>query len=153
VSDVAGAVGRKGPAIDAAYGPVVVPTLPTTRAVGLAAEALVADRLTRAGWTVLARNVHVGRLELDLLAVDPGPPRRLVAVEVRARRRRDYGLGEETVDARKLGRLRAALGRLVANGRLADGRTLPRLPPAIDLVVIEGSGSRPVVRHLRDVTA
>ena len=27
---------------------------------------------TDAGWTVLARNVHVGRHEIDLVAVDPG---------------------------------------------------------------------------------
>ena len=38
-----------------------------------------------AGWTVLARNVHVGRHELDLVAVDPGPPAALVVVEVRWR--------------------------------------------------------------------
>lgn len=129
------------------------PSRPTTRAVGLAAETLVADRLTAAGWTVLARNVRVGRLEIDLVAVDPGPPPRLVAVEVRARGRADFGLPEETVDGRKRGRLRAAFGRLVSDGELPDGRGLPSLPPAIDLVVVEPSPSGARVRHLRDVTA
>ncbi|MBA3236212.1 MAG: hypothetical protein H0T59_09520, partial [Chloroflexi bacterium] len=33
---------------------------------GDAAEALDADRLATAGWLILARNVHVGRRELDL---------------------------------------------------------------------------------------
>jgi putative endonuclease len=131
----------------------MAPRRPTTRAVGLAAEALVAERLTASGWTVLARNVRVGRLEIDLVAVDPGPPRRLVAVEVRARRRLDFGLPEETVDARKRGRLRVALGRLIAEGVLPDGRRLPSLPPAIDLVVVEPSPTGARVRHLRDVTA
>jgi putative endonuclease len=131
----------------------MAPLRPTTRAVGLAAESLVADRLTASGWTILARNVRVGRLEIDLVAIDPGPPGRLVAVEVRARRRIDFGLPEETVDARKRGRLRTALGRLMVDGVLPDGRRLPSLPPAIDLVVVEPSPTGVSVRHLRDVTA
>ena len=47
---------------------------------GDAAETLVADRLTDAGWTILARNVHVGRHEIDLVAIDPGPPAALVVI-------------------------------------------------------------------------
>ena len=57
---------------------------PAQRA-GDAAETLVAARLLAAGWTILARNVHVGRHELDLVAIDPGPPAALVVVEVRWR--------------------------------------------------------------------
>ena len=34
----------------------------------------VADRLAAGGWRILGRNVHVGRRELDIVAVDPGPP-------------------------------------------------------------------------------
>src|SRR5260370_24888541 len=93
---------------------------------GDAAESVVAARLVEAGWTVLARNVHVGRHELDLVAIDPGPPLCLVVVEVRWRGRRDFGLAEETFDHRKRGHLRAAVGRLLEDG-LPDGRTLPRL--------------------------
>ena len=52
---------------------------------GDAAESAVADRLAEAGWIVLARNVHVGRHELDLVAVDRGPPQALVVIEVRWR--------------------------------------------------------------------
>ena len=120
---------------------------------GDAAETLVARRLIDAGWTVLGRNLHVGRAELDLVAVDPGPPARLVIVEVRWRRRRAFGLPEETVDGRKVGRLRGAVGRLVAAGRLPDGTPLPRLPPAIDLVSVEPGPTGATIRHLRDVTA
>jgi hypothetical protein len=50
--------------------------------IGDAGEALIASRLEGAGWTILARNVRVGRDELDLVAIDPGPPRALVVVEV-----------------------------------------------------------------------
>ena len=67
-------------------------TRTTAQLAGDTAEALVGARLSEAGWTVLARNVHVGRHELDLVAVDPGPPPMLVVVEVRWRRRRDFGL-------------------------------------------------------------
>ena len=42
-------------------------------------EDLAAARLEAAGWTVLARNLRLGRDEVDLLGVDPGPPAALVS--------------------------------------------------------------------------
>ena len=104
---------------------------------GDAAESLVAGLLTARGWSVLARNVHAGRSELDIVAVDPGPPRRLVVVEVRWRRSREFGGAEETFDYRKRARLRIGLARLLDAGRLPDGSPLPRLPVAVDLAVVE----------------
>ena len=116
---------------------------------GDAAEAAVAAALEGAGWTILARQVRVGRAELDLVAVDPAGPT-LVIVEVRWRSRRDYGLAEETVDRRKLARIRAAAFELVDRGVLDDGTTLPRLPLRIDLVVLEPGGR---LRHHRSLGA
>ncbi|MFL5682912.1 MAG: YraN family protein [Chloroflexota bacterium] len=113
---------------------------------GDAAETLVADRLTEAGWTVLARNVHVGRHEIDLVAVDPGPPASLVVIEVRWRAARDFGLAEETVDHRKRVRIRAAAFGLLERGTLPDGSPVPRLPLRFDLVAVEPRGK---VRHHR----
>lgn len=113
---------------------------------GDAAEQLVADRLEAAGWSILGRNVHVGRHELDLIAIDPGPPGALVAVEVRWRADRAFGLPEETVDARKRIRVRAAAYGLLERGVLPDGSALPHLPLRFDLVVVE-SGNR--IRHHR----
>jgi putative endonuclease len=113
---------------------------------GDAAEQHVADHLAAAGWAILARNVHVGRYELDLIAIDPGPPRMLVAAEVRWRAGRDFGLPEETVDARKRMRVRAAAYGLLARGMLPDGSRLPGLPLRFDLVVVE-PGDR--IRHHR----
>src|SRR6188474_3299584 len=92
---------------------------------GDAAEALAATHLAEAGWIVLARNVHVGRHELDLVAVDPGPPAALVVVEVRWRGGRDFGLPEETVDHRKRAHLRMATYGLRDLGVLPDGSALP----------------------------
>ncbi len=122
---------------------------------GDAAEGNVAERLATAGWTILGRNLRFGRNEVDLLAVDPGPPATLVIVEVRWRGSRAYGLAEETFDWRKRAHLRAALGRLHELGSLPDGTALPRLPVRIDLVVVE-PGERegpPRVRHHRDALA
>lgn len=113
---------------------------------GDAAEQLVADRLTAAGWSILARNVHVGRFELDLIGVDPGPPPMLVVVEVRWRADRTFGLPEETVSGRKRLRIRAAAYGLLELGTLPDGVRLPHLPLRFDLVVVE-PGDR--VRHHR----
>ena len=122
------------------------PTRTPAQQAGDAAEVLVASRLADAGWTVLARNVHVGRHELDLVAVDPGPPAALVIVEVRWRAGRDYGLPEETVDHRKRVRVRAATYGLLDRGTLPDGSAVPRLPLRFDLVVVE-PGDR--IRHHR----
>jgi putative endonuclease len=121
---------------------------------GDAAETTVAAHLAGAGWTVLARNVRVGRGELDIVAVDPGPPAVLVAVEVRWRARRDFGLGEETFDWRKRRRVRDAAFGLLDRGRLPDGRALPRLSLRFDLILVEPSpdgAPQPRIRHHRHV--
>ena len=120
---------------------------------GDAAEALVVDHLATLGWSVLGRNIRLGRKEVDVVAVDPGPPQALVLVEVRWRARRDFGLPEETFDWRKQTHLRAAIGRLIEVGALPDGRVLPSAPIRIDLVVVEPpatAGGQPRLRHHRD---
>jgi putative endonuclease len=120
--------------------------------VGDDAEAAVALSLAADGWTILGRRVRVGRGELDLVAVDPGPPPSLVVVEVRWRRDRGFGLPEETFDRRKRGHLRRAVARLVAVGVLPDGSALPALPVRVDLVALEPPGrpgGPPRMRHHR----
>jgi putative endonuclease len=119
---------------------------------GDAAEELVAARLAATGWTILARNVRLGRDELDIVAVDPGPPRELVVVEVRRRSRRDFGLPEETLDHRKRRALRRGIAALLDGGRLPDGAPLPVLPLRVDLVALDGDGDGPPsVRHHRAI--
>ena len=125
--------------------PPVDPGRTSAQRAGDAAEQLVGSHLGSIGWTVLARNVHVGRYELDLVATDPGPPAMLVIVEVRWRARRDFGLAEETVDHRKQARLRQAAFSLLDRGGL------PRLPLRLDLVVVEpgAAGGERIIRHHR----
>ncbi len=118
---------------------------------GDAAEQLVGTHLGTIGWTVLARNVHVGRHEL--VAIDPGPPAALVVIEVRWRVSRAYGLPEETVDHRKRTRVRSAAYGLLDRGTFSGGEPLPRLPLRFDLIVVEpgvGRGDAPPrIRHHR----
>jgi putative endonuclease len=119
------------------------------------AESAVAADLATRGWTVLGRQVRAGRGELDIVGVDPGPPRMLVIVEIRWRRSRAFGLAEETLDGRKRAHLRAAIGRLLEDG-LPDGIPLPPLPIRVDLVVVEpaagaGAGERTRIRHHRAI--
>jgi putative endonuclease len=116
------------------------------------AEALVAARLGAAGWVILGRNVRLGRDELDIVALDPGPPRWLVVVEVRRRGRRDFGLAEETLDARKRKALRRAIAALREQAELPDGTPLPSLPLRVDLVALDvGPDGTPSVRHHRAI--
>jgi Holliday junction resolvase-like predicted endonuclease len=118
------------------------------------AEDLVAVRLQARGWRILGRNVHAGRSELDIVAVDPGPPARLVVVEVRWRRSRAFGGAEESFGRRKREHVVRGLGRLLERGGLPDGSVLPRLPLALDLAVVEpaaGGGRR--VTLYRDALA
>ncbi|MEK6720636.1 MAG: YraN family protein [Chloroflexota bacterium] len=120
---------------------------------GDTAEEFVAERLSRDGWRIIGRQVHIGRAEIDLLAldVDAGPD--LVAVEVRWRGRRDFGLPEESVNRRKIRRLREALWTIRERGRLADGTTVPHLRCRVDLVAVEPGVTRGEVvsRHYRAV--
>lgn len=120
---------------------------------GDAAEAAAAEYLRGLGWTILGRNVHVGRAEIDLLAIDhviSGRSGRseLVVVEVRWRVRRDFGLAEEQVPRAKLIRLRAAGLTLRSAGCLPSGVPVPAGPLRLDLIVLEPG--RPI-RHHRHV--
>ena len=124
---------------------------------GRRGEALVAAHLGSIGWTVLARRLHVGRDEIDLLAVDPGPPRAVVVVEVRTRTSSRYGTAEESVDRRKIARLYRAAAALRALGTLPGGAPLPRGPWRVDVLTVDdapaiapGAGG-PTIRHHRAV--
>ena len=128
-----------------------ITSTPAQRA-GDEAEALVATRLAAAGWTILARNLRLGRDELDLVAVDPGPPPALVVVEVRRRGRRDYGLAEETPGPPQARRPAARDRGAAGGGALPDGTALPPLPLRVDLVAVDrGPDGGTAVRHHRGI--
>jgi putative endonuclease len=75
---------------------------------GRAAEEAVARWLSAFGWEVLDRRVRPnGRGELDLVAIDPRDV--LVGIECRARQTDRAGRPAESVDRRRVARLRLAL--------------------------------------------
>jgi len=120
--------------------------------IGDEAEVVAARMLEAAGCTILARNVRLGRDELDLVVIEPGPPDTLVVVEVRRRGRRDFGVAEETLDHRKRAAMRRALGKLLTLGILPNGVALPRLAVRVDLIAIDSDAvGRRSVRHHRGI--
>ncbi len=97
---------------------------------------------------MVARQLRVDRDELDLVALDPGPPAMIVVVEVRSRSSSAFGPQEERLDEAKVRRLYRAMNTLRAAGRLPDGRPLPvNLGWRVDLVAIDHGGLG--VRHLK----
>ena len=114
---------------------------------GAAGEEAAARYLATLGWRVVARNVKVGRDEIDILAVDPGVPKTLVVVEVRSLRTAAFGHPEERVDRLKVGRLYRALAGLA--GAVESDGGLNRLPRRVDLVIVDRRSGRQEIRHLR----
>jgi putative endonuclease len=102
-------------------------------ALGERGEAAAAAWLASRGWTILARRWRCPYGELDLVALDPENV--LVAVEVKLRRGARAGDPLESVDPRRLARLRAALSRFRAGaqtGRVEGTR--------LDLVAVRPAG-------------
>ncbi len=85
------------------------PTKVERRGVGLAAEKAVRDWLEARGLRVLAANLRVNYLEIDLLVQDG---RTLVLVEVRSRSRASWTSALGSIDGWKRTRLKRAGERL-----------------------------------------
>jgi putative endonuclease len=88
---------------------------------GRGAERLVADRLARAGWRIVGRNVRLPSGELDLVALDGAT---LVFVEVKAGSAdatRGPELPAHAVGRRKQLKLRRLAREWVAEGRGPSG--------------------------------
>jgi Holliday junction resolvase-like predicted endonuclease len=133
-----------------------MPKPPTPRrAAGDEAEEVAARHLADLGWSILGRNVRIGRTELDIVAVEPGVAAAFVVVEVRSRSGPGFGAPQESVDAAKVARLYEAAWRSARAGRLPDGRRLPPGAPRGDLVCVvrdRGSGGGwQLTCHLRDL--
>ena len=108
-------------------------------AVGRYGEAVAADWLVAAGWTLLARNWRCPDGELDVIARDG---RTIVFVEVKTRSSLAFGDPAEAVTPAKAARIRRLAVRWLAEQDVSgDVR--------FDVVsVLRGDGSGPVVRHL-----
>jgi putative endonuclease len=114
---------------------------------GTEGENAAVGYLLELGWRVLARNVELGGVEVDILAVDPGPPSTVVVVEVRSVRTARYGPPEDKIDRAKVGRLYRALAALRdAEGLVTDVRASAA---RVDLLVVDLRRGNEDFRHLR----
>lgn len=111
-------------------------------ALGLRAEEAASIWLTARGWTILARRWRCPEGELDLVALDPDDV--LVAIEVKLRQTARAGDPLESIDRRRLRRLRAALGHFRAGAarRMGEGMR-------VDLVALrpDGPGAWRLAHH------
>ena len=114
---------------------------------GASAEDEAAGYLDGLGWRIVVRNLKVGRDEIDVLALDPGPPAALVVVEVRSLRTAAFGEPEERVDRAKVARLYRAVAGLGSTLESDDG--LVRLTRRVDLVIVDRRTGSSVIRHMR----
>jgi putative endonuclease len=85
---------------------------------GARGETLVAAHLEQQGFTIVARNVRVGRLELDLIA---RRGQMLVVCEVRTRSSRDFLDPIVTIDRAKVERIRRAARSWIFGQRVPHG--------------------------------
>lgn len=87
------------------------------QALGRRAEALVCAHLEREGFTILARNERVGRLEIDVIA---RRSRLLVFCEVRARRSDAVMMPTQSLAGRKAHAVRRAAAEWLRRNRSGD---------------------------------
>lgn len=114
---------------------------------------VVAERLlTGLGWRLLARNYRLRGGELDLVFDDTDGT--VVFVEVRQRASTRFGGAAESLDARKLARLRRTANHFLTYGLAptAGGRaTLDDRRVRFDAVLVTGVEGRHDANHLKDV--
>jgi putative endonuclease len=111
-------------------------------AIGNRAEALVADYLLERGFSIVARNLRLGRLELDIVA------RRdelIVVVEVRARGPGAWSSGLGSMTFRKRQRIRRA-GERLWQRRYRDDPSVERL--RFDAASVQLGEGDPVIDYV-----
>jgi putative endonuclease len=112
-------------------------------ALGRVAEEAACDYLVARGFSILARNLRLGPLELDIVAKDAAT---LAIVEVRARKKGALVGALASVGATKRTRLLSAARRLLVDAPVSlEGITFVR----IDVVVVHVEGAVTRVEHFR----
>jgi len=107
---------------------------------GRRGEDQAADFLKRAGYRLIARNVRVGRDELDLIARQNET---VIFIEVKTRKNERFGRPVSAVNPAKRRKISRAAVRFLKKHKLQ--------PPYIRFDVIEVVGEEPQIRHLQNV--
>jgi putative endonuclease len=111
---------------------------------GTRAEDAAAHYFELIGCTILARNLRVGRAEIDLLVREDNV---IVVVEVRSRGKGSYQRPLDSIDMRKRMRLRKA-GQKLWGQRFLKDKQIERMRFDAVGVTFDDSG-KPVVEHIR----
>ncbi len=110
--------------------------------IGDEGEELAAGQLERQGWRVISRNFRCRCGELDIVAVRDGV---IAFVEVRTRRRTDYGLPCETVTIEKQHRLKRSAQIYLKLHPLCQ-----HMQPRMDIFEVIRSDSGSFYRHIEN---
>jgi putative endonuclease len=113
------------------------------QALGSRAERAVVEYLERAGCAIVATNLRVGRLELDVVARDGAV---IIVVEVRTRGSGAWTSGFGSIDAEKRRRIRRAGERLWQRRYRHDG-SVERL--RFDAASVSFDGEQAQVEYAR----
>ncbi|MBT3136787.1 YraN family protein [Alteromonas sp. ALT199] len=99
---------------------------------GSAAEDKACEYLEEQGLNILCRNYHTRRGELDIVMQDGHT---IVCIEVKYRKRNQFGSALEFVTTKKLQRIQAAFDFYLLDNGLNPAST----PLRIDVIAIDGS--------------
>ena len=110
---------------------------------GSAAEAAVAEYLRRAGYSIVATNLRVGRLEIDIVARADDV---VAIVEVRSRGENAWTSGFGSIDGKKRARIRRA-GERLWQRRYRDDASVNRM--RFDAASVTWRDGEPVVEYAR----
>lgn len=113
------------------------------KSVGDAAEAAVAEYIAALGLQLVAKNLRVGRLELDLVAREGSV---IVVIEVRTRGSGAWTSGFGSIDSEKRARIRRAGERLWQRRYKHDG-SIERL--RFDAASVTFTDAGPIVEYVR----
>lgn len=94
--------------------------LPSSQAFGRTGEDAAANYLDRCKFRIVERGFRLFRGEIDIIAYD-GPT--LVFLEVKTRRKEDFGLPEEAVNAAKQRQIRKVAEGYLMTKNLPESRT------------------------------
>lgn len=107
---------------------------------GAEGEELAAGHLLKSGYTILDRNWHCGRKELDIVARKDG---QLVIVEVKTRTDSLYGNPADSVTDRKIRRIVSSTDAYIRLNGID-------LPVRFDIITVTLNGGNTTVEHIED---
>ena len=110
-----------------------------TTAVGLRAEQLASEYLTKKGYTIVGRNFRNRYCEIDILATFS---EYICLVEVKYRKNNLYGGGVEAINSDKKRRLRNAFEYWLSQNSQFSSKQ-----PRIDVVSVDSSGAIELIEN------